>query len=914
MRQKSPILSLFLALVTFSVVLGGFASFERKRSSFERLDFDFHWRNGMIVVDRTEPDSGAERAGLRAGDEILLVGGVPAGELDGLKKTLRNVEQPIGLLVARGSEHFSLTYRPPELRVDYRYLFLTFIGFLYLAIGLFTAFRGAREESVLFFLVSLLAFIVYVYSPAGRVDGIYKTLFLVEELGLVFLPPLSLHFFLRFPRPLLSRKWVTAALYVPPLLLALWNIDLLVLGNRFALAPAGKSFALIDRWEMAHFAIYFTLALVALTYTYRTAALAGQRKQIKWIYLGVGLGFTPFLIFYLIPYVRHGADSSYTSFAILPLAFIPLAFAVSILKYKLWDAEVIMKEILAYTVTFVFGMIGFSTINVLLSNLIEERLAMERNFLAFASGLLIAGVLIPVKGRIEAALEMLLYRETYRHRKAISDFAQELASFHDPDDLIEIMRERLARAIGVYRLNVYIREGSTLGLYAEEAGVPSQVTEAELGSLPEGRPLVLQEPRLPEASETPIQLLRAGYRYLFPLRHRGELQGVLLCGSKRGDEPLSRDDLQLVGTLTSPLALALENSRLYGRLRRQLAEIRSLKEYNENIIESSSSAIVVVAEEGTVLTGNRAFWQLIGADELHQPIEALFPLYPQLRKMPGTTVETTLTSEKGETRNVTVTASPFGADDAPAGTTVLVIGDITERVRLERELREKERLASLGLLAAGVAHEVNTPLTGISSYAQLLLSETSPDDPRYKILRKMEQQSFRASHLVNNLLGFAASQPRSAEKVVLSDVVGATITLHEDLLGGKNVHLHTSAIPLVNVRGNFYEIQQVLTNLILNARDAVAPGGNIWIEAELGAESAVLSVRDDGSGIAAEMQELIFSPLITTKRNQGGTGLGLAISQRIVESTGGTIRLRSAPGEGATFSVSLPLWAEPGVS
>lgn len=903
--RRSVIVNVLIAVLTVGVVLGAFVSFQRKRSSFERIDFTFRQTNGMIVVKGVDPGSAAERAGLQPGDQIWLIGGTPTSEIEGLQKTLRRIGTTVPMLVARDGQPLMIEYSPPRLKIDYPYLILSFIGFLYLAIGLFTLFRGDTRESRLFYFVTLLSFIVYVYTPAGDVDWSFKLLQLVEDFAYIFLPPLALNFFLLFPRPIIrDRKWI-AWMYLPPALLAAWTVNVLVFNNAVAVATPLRSLELIQRLQIANFGVYFTLAVLALAVTYRKAAPVGK-KQIKWIYLGLTLGFVPFLLVYIIPYLVTGpVRPALTTIAILPLALIPLAFAVSILKYKLWDVEVVIKEVLAYSVTFAFGMIAFSSVNLVLSHVIEERSALERNFLAFTSGLLIAGVLIPVKGRIESVIEMILYRESYRHRRTMTDFAQELATFHDVHELIAMMRERLRATLHIERMNLYTREGASLLIYEPEHGVPRRIAAEELGPAPKAGPIVLTAPRLPDSSELPWNLLAAGYRYVFPLRNRGELQGLLLLGTRRGEEPLSRDDLHLIGTLTAPVALAIENSRLYGKLRRQLDEIRALKEYNENIIESSPSAIAVVSKDGTVLTANGAFWQLVGADQTHESIHDLFPPYDELRRSGARTLSTHFVNQDGVEKEVTVTASPLSTDDPADSASVLVIGDLTDRVRLERELQDKERLASLGLLAAGVAHEVNTPLTGISSYAQLLLSDTAEDDPKYRLLKKMEQQTFRASHLVNNLLDLIANRPRSREIVNVEELVTATVALHEDLLHAKAIRVHTALAPL-RVRGNFHDLQQVLTNILLNARDAVGEGGNIWISVTEEAGRAAIRVRDDGNGIPPEMLGRIFEPLVTTKRGQGGTGLGLAISRRIVNASDGEITVESTPGEGAEFSITLP--------
>ena len=904
--RRSVLVNLLITILTVGVVVGAFVSFQRKRSSFERIDFTFTRASGLIVVKTVHPGTGAELAGLQSGDQIWTIGGTPTTEVEGLQKTLRRIGHSVPMLVNRDGRMLTINYRPPELKVDYPYLILSFIGFLYLAIGLFTLFRGETRESRLFYFVTLLSFVVYVYTPAGDVDWSYMLLQSTEDLAMIFLPPLALNFFLLFPRPLIRDKRWIAWLYIPPVLLALWNLDLMVFANAVPIADPLRTMDIIRRWSYVDFAVYFVLAVVALAFTYREAAPAGK-KQIKWIYLGLALGVIPFVATYVIPMLVTGAvRPAWATLSILPLAFIPLAFAVSILKYKLWDVEVVIREILAYSVTFVFGVIAFSTVNVILSRVIEERSAMERNFLAFASGLVIAGVLIPVKGRIESVIEMILYREAYRHRRTMTDFAQELATFNDVHELIAMMRERLRTTLHIDRMNLYMREGPTLLIYEPENGVPRRASADDFGTIPREGPIVLTAPRLPDRNDVPWQLLGAGYRYVFPLRHRGELQGILLLGTRRGEEPLSRDDLHLIGTLTAPVALAIENSRLYGKLRRQLEEIRALKEYNENIIESSLSAIAVVDGDGTVLTANRAFWDLVGSDHEGESIQELFPPFDELRsQLEGRVHTTNFVNSQGVEKEVTVTVSPLSAGDVADGARVLVIGDITDRVRLERELQDKERLASLGLLAAGVAHEVNTPLTGISSYAQLLLADTPHDDPKYRLLKKMEQQTFRASNLVNNLLDLIANRPRAREIVSVADLVHSTLALHEDLLKAKNIHVHTDVAP-VRVRGNFHDLQQVLTNILLNARDAVSDGGNVWISVTEEEERVVIRVRDDGKGIPADMLGRIFEPLVTTKRGQGGTGLGLAISRRIINACDGDISVESALGTGAEFSIALP--------
>jgi signal transduction histidine kinase len=244
-------------------------------------------------------------------------------------------------------------------------------------------------------------------------------------------------------------------------------------------------------------------------------------------------------------------------------------------------------------------------------------------------------------------------------------------------------------------------------------------------------------------------------------------------------------------------------------------------------------------------------------------------------------------------------------------------------VQLERALKEQDRLVSLGVLAAGVAHEVNTPLTGISSYAQMLLSETPEGDPRRELLEKVERQTFRASRIVNNLLDFARKREHEAGEVELAKLVTDTVDLVHERFVRRRVRLVWAppAAPVL-VHGAEGELQQVVTNLLLNALDATASrGGEIRVaiataDAIPGGQPATprhvrIVVEDDGPGIRAEVLPRIFEPFFTTKAGQGGTGLGLAISREIVEQHGGRIAAENRAasewgGGGCRFTVELP--------
>jgi signal transduction histidine kinase len=239
--------------------------------------------------------------------------------------------------------------------------------------------------------------------------------------------------------------------------------------------------------------------------------------------------------------------------------------------------------------------------------------------------------------------------------------------------------------------------------------------------------------------------------------------------------------------------------------------------------------------------------------------------------------------------------------------TLIVIENVTERVHLEKQLQEREKLSSIGLLAAGVAHEVNTPLAGISSYTQMLLQQISDADPKHQLLNKIHAQTVRASGIVNNLLNFSRTGDAQFSEVDINRVLDDTLQLLEPQLRNTRVEIYRNCLPdLPAGYGNPSKLQQVFMNLVLNARDAMPLGGRLTIQTRLVETSIVVDFHDTGIGMAPEVIARIYDPFFTTKEVGQGTGLGLALSYGIIQEHGGRIFVESRPREGTHFTIKLP--------
>jgi two-component system, NtrC family, sensor kinase len=890
-----------LALLTVATVAMAFVAFARKVDSFTAAGFTAARDGGAMLLRSVEPGSAAERAGLSVGDRIVIADGQAAAALDHPERQLARKPFPHSLVVlSPAGEVRGVSLAEPSVRFDTTYLFLAFVGILYLIIGLFTIARDRTGPALIFWSLCLASFAIYVLTPAGPHDVLWRLSWLTEDFFRAFLPALLLHFFLLFPRPIRSRR-VVPLLYLPAVVYL--AAELSVLGARATPAAAAYLEA-CERFWFVYFVLYVSAVLARLLELMRRRREdAEAEKQVRWIALGIIVGLAPFLLLSALPRAFGLESPLLSSLAVVPLVLIPLAFAYAILKWRLWDVEIFLREAIGTTGAVLLGGLTFVLVNSLLDRALVGMAAAGKNVVAFSSGIVLASLLVPVKKRITDVLERIQYHDTYRARRALLDIARDFATPRPREEVVQAIVRRVEEALRVVPCSLFLFEGP--------ARDPDAASLAE--SLGKDERLRLRGTAFGAAPPSALLRLHAlGYRAFFAMRCGGELVGALGVGHKDGRIPLSSEDEALLTAVLAQASLAYENARLYGALAERLAEIRTLQEYQESVIHSSSSGIVVLDAEGRILSSNPAFAVLTGREG---PLEGL----ALADVLPGVSLGAPLESEEerrfqarvaasdGEERDLQVAVSAFrGSPDRR----VVVVEDMTDRIRAERALAERERLASLGVLAAGVAHEVNTPIAGLSSYAQMLLSETPPGDPRYSILKKMERQTFRAAHLVNNLLEFARPRTRTPLKTDLRGVLANAAESVETALAGRRLDLDADADgPPALVIGDPRELEQVFVNLLTNARDASPEGGVVTCRLERRGENVRVTVGDRGTGLTSAAAERAFQPFYTTKKS-GGTGLGLAISRDIVRRHGGSIILSARSGGGAEASVELPLVPE----
>ncbi|MFN2501153.1 MAG: ATP-binding protein [Pyrinomonadaceae bacterium] len=935
-------------------------------------------RSDGIYADKVITGFAGSRAGISVGDKLIGIGfdGERTEEITspadvqmylesvGVDGNLTYFYQKPAYSFSDNFYFADLKHIDPIPRWTPSIIFLSIVGFIWLAVGVFVLLKqGGQSPFVLHFAtVCLAAFVFHTFRSIGFGKDFDLAVDLIDNIALAFFAPLFMHFCIRYPvrnAILGEERWRTFVLYAPAAVLSAIFVFISLIPqflHESAIAAGLASltdrlnlFGWLYRVNFYHFVAGICAGGTLLIWRVFKSPQAMVRQRLKWTMWGTIAAVVPIVLMQLTERlaIRIPDDNFSTAITTLPLALIPLSFGHSVVRYRLMDVDVVVRRALVYAITTaaIAMMIGAVALGLVFlavgNNLSTTEIALRAVIAIVAMGAIVL-LSEPLKKYLQERADRFFYGERYDLRQGLLDFGKTLSATTALDPLLDGLVERLRQVLDVQKVVVFLEDAAapehykvvkTVGLNQEYKIPPDFRTMVRQKSAATGV-VRADEFEVPDVEIVEgngngnglgsKKVVRQELHYFVPCVAGGQMVAVIGLGRTSDGSLLSSEDLEILKTISGYIAVAIENSRLYGQQKEHTEELALLKEFNESIVESVNVGLLAVDEDGRIIRSNSSFEEMMGLrreDAVGKLVEDVFDqsFALNLDNILGksrwhlTEIRNAYKlhtyDQSGRSLILNVAVAPLRSISNQQTGAIIVLENVSSRVKLEETLQQSEKLSSIGLLAAGVAHEVNTPLTGVSSYTQMLLGMVPETDPKHALLQKMQRQTDRASNIVGNLLNF--SRTGNADEIAEIDIntlLNDTLQLLEPQLRQSNIEIvkdYATNPPTILAAAG--KLQQVFTNLILNARDAMFEGGRITLKTFVeNTDGVTIEVSDTGEGIRTENLKKVFDPFFTTKGVGNGTGLGLAVSYGIVQEHAGSIEVRSIEGEGTTFKLVFP--------
>ncbi len=913
-------------------VTAEFAAPDRRTSFFNPL------KNGGVAwtfvfrAQRVVPGGPADHAGIKNGDLLLSINNQRLPSFS----ELTHQQYKAGTLlkanyeIERGGVHLEqvgVILEPADLSLNQG---LRLIALIYLGIGVYVLLRRwTAPKSMHFYIFCLASFVLYSFHYTGRFNAFDKIIYWSNIVASSLQPALFLHFALTFPAKkfLEKRSWLIPLVYVPGgVLIAMYSL------SYNGLEALEIYLWNLDRLQMLYQTLFFVAAALLLWDSFRKANIPILRQQMKWISGGTVLAIVPYTVFYVIPFLTGANASQGMKISAFSLVFLPLTFGYAIVRYRLMDVDIIVKRGVAYTLAtasiagVIFGAVAG------LAQFVNKRVPDSGTLVLITAIVVTALVFDPLKNWFQERVDKFFYRKRYDYRRTLIEFGRELSSEMDLSAMLSSVIDRLSRTLLVDRIAIFLATGNS----SEEFVMAKSFGISYSGPLDLSF-LVVEQPEfyaghiffdntrkaLRESAAARETIAKLDLNYYIPCTVQGRTIAVVALGKTMTGDFLSSEDVELLETLAGYIGIAIQNAKLYASLEQKASEYERLKDFNENIVESISVGVLAVDLEDRIESWNaqmEVMYAMSRAQVLGERLSDVFPdafmeEFYRFRQNPGihNLYKFRLNTPAGDTRVANVAIAPLVTRKFNVIGRLIIVDDITERIELESQLSQAEKMSSIGLLAAGVAHEVNTPLAVISSYAQMLMKQVNGDEKVGGLLEKITRQTFRASEIVNSLLNFSRTSSSEFSDVNLNKIIAETLALLEHQFKTSQIKLETDLdVNLPLIHGNIGKLQQVFLNLFVNAKDAMAGrGGTLSVRTAINNGVSVI-VSDTGAGIAPEHISKIYDPFFTTKTapregQSRGTGLGLSVTYGIIQEHAGKIRVESNPGEGTSFYLEFPL-------
>ncbi|HUE40805.1 MAG TPA: ATP-binding protein [Chthoniobacterales bacterium] len=691
------------------------------------------------------------------------------------------------------------------------------------------------------------------------------------------------------------------------------------------------------------YAIYFVVAFLVLIVSYWQAfRKAAGRERVELAFILIG-GVAAMAVAILVTFIADLfiSQSQWMWFAPFRMIIFSLIIAYGIATRKIMDVGVLLRRIISYSLLCGYLLALYALVWWLTATALHSSVADAHTVAHVAAAIVIAFAMAPARGISQRLAERLFIgSHQLDFRATVSKATKILASVTTLRDLLDRFAQTVAEAVGTDRVIVLLptKKGFSQQYPAVEAGsrhflelTRDQSTITELESSRE--PIVLEE--LHRSRPTP-QLQRV-VRQLEPLEialamgifARDHLAGVLLLGARKSGRIYGAPEQGALQVLCGQLAVAIENAELF-------TEVQNAKIYNETLLQNLTSGVIAAGTDGRITVFNNEAGQITGLSPAEMlscslnalPLELVEPLVATLTSGESQQdYEMALNASDGDV-SIRASTSIFHGQDRQVLGALMVLTDVTAIKRLELQIRRSDRLASLGTLSAGMAHEIKNPLVSLKTFAQLLPERYQDSDFRDTFSNLIGHEIDRIDSLVNQLLRFARPAKPILKPLHAHEILEKALTLVGHRLYQKDIKLERLwQADVDTIRGDADQLEQVFLNFFLNAMDAMKTQGELSVTTEIRAdehwvnprayangesngngqapEALLISIRDTGEGIKTEDIPHVFDPFFTTK--DYGTGLGLSVVHGIIQEHGGQIEVESELQKGTVFHILLPL-------
>jgi PAS domain S-box-containing protein len=610
-----------------------------------------------------------------------------------------------------------------------------------------------------------------------------------------------------------------------------------------------------------------------------------------------------------------------SDFSILLLAFIPLSLGFAVLTQRLMDIDVVLRRGVVYgLITLAMAVVLTVAFALVLSDGIAPGISQQFLLALLLSGLAVF-LLGPTKNLIETLVDRFIYKDRFDYRQTIQVLSSSLSATTDTTVASSLVVDSPVTSMNLAGACLFLAsEAGSFELGAARGIFSSTASQRHLLELLLRRNISIEFPKLAETPDPDIA-------FIIPLVAAGKEVGVLFLSPKLSKQEFTGRDFYFIQGLASVASVSLRGlliaeADIKTRRHHEKAILEAKQEW-ESTFDSIPDLICILDADHNVIRLNRAM-----ADAIGQPPAALVgkKCYQLLHDTDGPLATCPLEASDcaAAANEITrcgsvyeITISPLINNSRTSGRYVHVARNVTavkvaeaEQKRLKEKAEMSSRLAAVGEMAAGIAHEINNPLTGVLGFSELLLQEDLPPDTKEQ-LKIIADGSKRVAEIVRRMLTFARQTTPIKKHVDIHELIDTTIDLRSYVLRTsgievvKNYHADISGISV-----DPSQIQQVFLNLLINAEYAIKQSnspGVITINTETDDTFLRVVLSDNGPGIPVEVMNKLFQPFFTTKDPGQGTGLGLSLSRAIIVEHGGRLDVESPPGQGARFTIELPL-------